>query len=275
MIEHDCLNAMRSFLATHLADPPANLGCIEPAAANDLPAVVLSLERVQRLGAGLGERTSTITDGTLPWTATIDLANPVLPEEPSFQLLSANRLELILPHGGLVGADAGLHPLGPADLTVTVAGSPRTVVEGAPAPDQVRCDPLPGRLTFGSPLPATGKVVVSYFLGQWEQRVGRLSGALRLVVRTESGPATESLSERIILALEQAMQRGRSGALPGLHRLSIAELGAVGRPDPLLGNARSRALLFDFEFESIVNRPESSGGIIQRIPVTTSLNPGA
>jgi len=270
MIEQDCLNTLRSFLAAELSATPANFGSTEPASADDLPAVVLSLERAQRLGSGLGERTTTITDGALACVATIDLANPFLPEEPTFRLISDTRLQLVLPHGGLVGADAGLHPLGPADLTVTVADASRTVVDAAPAADQVRCDPQVGRLVFGAPLPATGNVVARYFIGQWEQRVGRVAGALRLNVRADSAAGTETLSEGVIRALE----RGRSGALPGLHRITLAEFGAVGRPDTQLGNARSRTLLFEFEFESILNRPDSSGGIIQRIPVTTNLSPG-
>lgn len=203
MIEQDCLNAMRSFLATELAATPANFGSAEPTSTADLPAVTMSLERVQRLGSGLGERTTTITHGALPCTASINLANPFLPEDPTFPLLNASRLQLILPHGGLVGADAVSHPLGPTDLSVTVAGTPRTVVNAAPAADQVRSDPQVGLLTFGAPLPATGTVVARYFVGQWEQRIGRVAGALRLVVRADSTAATQTLSERILDALDR------------------------------------------------------------------------
>lgn len=199
MIKADFLNAMRSFLATELAATPANFGSAEPTSTADLPAVTMSLERVQRLGSGLGERTTTITHGALPCTASINLANPFLPEDPTFPLLNASRLQLILPHGGLVGADAVSHPLGPTDLSSpSPAPHAPSSMPHRPA-DQVRSNPQVGLLTFqGAPLPATGTVVARYFVGQWEQRIGRVAGALRLVVRADSTAATQTLSERIL-----------------------------------------------------------------------------
>ena len=267
MIEQDCLLTMRTFLAPRLPQPQANLGSVEPVAATDLPALVLSLERSQRLGSGLGDRNAPIRDGALPCTSTIDLANPVLPDDPTVRLLRDDRLELTLPHGGLVRADTTAGTLGPADLTVTVAGSPRSVVATPPAAGEVRCDPTIGSLVFGAPLPLAGNVVVTYFVGQWEQRTARIAGSLRVAVRTASATDTESLSTAVL----QTMERGRLGALPGLHRLSLVELGAIGRPDAQFGNSRTRTLLFDFELEITINQPESSGGIIRRIPVTTFL----
>ncbi len=91
--------------------------------------------------------------------ATIDLANPVLPEEPDFVLLDATRRVLILPHGGLVrqdGSDPGDAPLAAADITVLVAGAPRTVVTAPPAAGEVRADPRVGTLTFGDALAGGG-----------------------------------------------------------------------------------------------------------------------
>ncbi|MBL9129498.1 MAG: hypothetical protein JNL97_17740, partial [Verrucomicrobiales bacterium] len=99
------------------------------------------------------------------------------------------------------------------------------------------------------------------------QRTARIAGSLRIAVRTASAADTESLSTDVL----RTMERGRLGDLPGLHRLSLAELGAVGRPDAQLANSRARNLVFDFELEITINQPESSGGIIRRIPVTTFL----
>jgi hypothetical protein len=267
MVERTFLNAMISFLAANLAPAPSLLGVAEPAATGDLPAVVLSLSKLKRQPSGLGGRSQLITAGALPWSATIDLAHPVLPEEPTFSLLSPDRRELVLPHGGLVRADGSAGPLNAGSFSVTVAGQARTLVAGAPGPNEVSCDPLVGRLIFGAPLPNAGQVVANYLLGQWEQRVARLEGTLQIRVVAASAAAVETLSD----SLNSAFAAGGS---PGLERVALTELESIGRPDTTLNNARSRTLAFEFEYEAVINRPESSGGIIQRIPVTTLLGSG-
>jgi hypothetical protein len=264
MVERTFLDAMRSFLAAHLSPVPTTLGIAEPAETGDLPAVVLSLEKLKRQASGLGQRSALITDGVLPWTATIDLANPFLPEDPTFSLLSPDRRELVLPHGGLVRTDGSTGPLNVGSLSLTVAGQPRTLVSEEPEPNEVMCEPLVGRLVFGAPLPATGKVVAHYILGQWEQRVARLEGTLRVRVVAETAAAAEALGDGVITAL--------TGDRPaGLERIGLTDLESIERPDAALDNARARAMTFEFEYEAVINRPESSGGIIQRIPVTTLL----
>jgi hypothetical protein len=267
MVERSFLNAIRAFLAGNLSPVPTTLGIAEPAQATDLPAVVLSLEKLKRQPSGLGERSALITDGVLPWSATIDLADPVLPEEPTFSLISPDRRELVLPHGGLVRADGSAGPLNAASFSVTVAGQPRTLVVGVPEPNEVHCDPLIGRLIFGSPLPIDGHVVANYNLGQWEQRVARMEGTLRVRVAAATAAAAETLGDAVITALTE-------GGPEGLERIALTDLESIGRPDAALNNARSRAMTFEFEYEMVINRPESSGGIIQRIPVTTLLGSG-
>ncbi len=268
MVERAFLNAVTAFLAGNLPAVPASLGSAQPSAANELPAVVLSLEKLSRPGSGLGERTSLITDEALPWTATIDLANPVLPEEPAFSLISQDRRELVLPHGGLVRADASSGPLSAADFSVTVAGEPRTLVAGPPGANEVQVAPLVGRMVFGAALPQQDNVVANYFLGQWEQRVARLEGLLRVGVVATAAAVAESLSDDVIAVFTEKR-------LAGLERISLFTLESIGRPDATLNNARSRAMTFEFEYEAVINRPDSSGGIIQRIPVTTLLGNGA
>jgi hypothetical protein len=270
MTETEFLNTIADFLRTDakLSPAPALIDIAEPVLNTDLPAVVLSLDTVQRLGSGLGERSAMITDGALPWTATIDLANPVLPEEPSFVLLSPDRRQLILPHGGLRQVDGSGGPLGAADLSVTVAGAARTVVGTPPAADEVRAEPTVGLLVFGSPLPATGKVIANYVLGQWERRVTEIAGVLHIDVRAASVGTVADLSAAVIAALMQAP----GTAVRGLRRIAVTELSSIGLPDALRANSRGRTVLFDFLYEHEVNRPDSSGGIIERIPITSRLN---
>ncbi len=248
----------------------ARVGIAEPVNALDLPAVVLSLDSVQRLGSGLGERSLLITNGALQWTSTIDLANPGLPEEPSFALFTSERpRELILPHGGLRQADGGEGPLGPADLTVLVNGVARTVVTGTPASaNEVRPDPAIGLLLFGSDLAATDVVVATYFIGQWERRVTQIGGVLRADVRAAAIGDVIAVSGAVFAALAEAAQP----AIKGLRKISLTSLTSVGLPDPQRADSRGRTALYAFDYEHEVNRPDSSGGIIRRVDIDTVLN---
>jgi len=267
MAETEFLAAIADYLKNRagLAPAPQTIGVAEPVQGTDLPAVVLSLDSVQRLGSGLGERSALVTDGALPWTVTIDLANPVLPEEPTFRLLSDDKTQLILPHGGLRQLEGAEGPLGPSDLQVTVAGTPITVVNTPPGAGEVRADPAIGLLTFGSALPATGDVVVSYVLGQWERRVTQIAGVMRVDVRAASVTAAAELSAAVVSALSQATH----ATIKGLRKISVTSLSSVGLPDAQRADSRGRVALFSFDYEHEVNRPESSGGVIQRIPITS------
>jgi hypothetical protein len=60
---------------------------------------------------------------------------------------------------------------------------------------------------------------------------------------------------------------------PGTERLTLVELQSIERTDATL-KARSRVMEFGFEYEQVINRPDSSGGIIQQIPLTMSLGNG-
>jgi hypothetical protein len=224
---------------------------------------VLSLQNLLRPGSGLGEHSAVITGGALATQATIDLANPVLADDPTVALLSGDRLTLTLPHGGLVHADGTTGALTGADLVVTVDADNRPVVTGTPTGKEVSADPLIGRLVFATPLAGTGQVIARYFLGTWEQRVVRLSGRLRVVVWGGTAAAATDLSASVIAALDRAPRSG----LQGLQQFSLEELGTVASPSPTFPTARARALAFAFEFEEEVDVPESSGGLIQRIPI--------
>jgi len=263
------LTAVGTYLAgAGLTPAPATIGIAEPIRKADLPAIVLSLQDTDNAGTGVGERTTLITDGVLPWQATIDLANPVLPEEPTFRLLNDARTILTLPHGGLVRQDGSTGPLTAADLSVTVGGTNRPVVTGPPAGDEVRADPQVGQLTFATPLPGTGTVEALYLLGQWEQRLGRLAGTLRVDVCSATADTLAILSAGVVDALLDARARQE---IRRLHHLDLAALSSIGALEVPL-NLRRRSAQFHFAFELEINRPDSSGGIIQRIPITTRLS---
>lgn len=262
------IDTLASYLQAQPALAAAQVGAAEPVAAADLPAVVLWLPEVHRLGAGLGEGATLIEGGALPVQATVDLANPVLPAEPTFRLLSEDRLTLVLPHGGWVKADATTGALAGADLQVSVAGVARTVVNAAPGAGEVQPDAAVGTLRFGAALPAAGLVQANYFLGQWERRVTPIAGSLRIDVRAADAAEVQALSQAALDALDPA-----SGAvLPrGLRKAVLGAVSAVGAPVPTLAGARGRELSFTFEYEHEVNQPDSSGGVIGRITVLTRL----
>ncbi len=266
------IDALAAHLASAgLAPAPVLLGAAEPAALAELPAVVLSLPEVHRLGAGLGERAALVTGGALVVTARIDLANPVLPEEPLFRLLSADRRTLILPHGGWVKADGTEGPLSGADLQVSVAAAPRTVVNAAPAAGQVQPTALVGTLLFGEALPPTGTVVATYRIGQWERRSTPIAGTLRIAVHAASAATAATLSAAVADVLDAT-----SRPLPtGLRKVALTQVSATSavraEDDAVMAGSRQRWLQATFEYEHIVDRPDSSGGVIQSVPIRTRL----
>ncbi|MCP4600673.1 MAG: hypothetical protein GY847_09105 [Proteobacteria bacterium] len=263
------VGAVEAYLESiSLIPAPASVGDLEPSIPGDLPAVVLSLEALTQKSSGLGHRTMTITGGALEWSATIDLANPVLPAEPSFNLLSPDRKVLTLPHGGLVQRSGDIGGLSGTDLEVTVASISRTVVPIDPSGDEVAAEPMVGQLTFATALPATGDVEVSYFLGSWEQKVVRLSGVLRVDVWAADVNSVRTLGA----AVSEAMLDER--AKSQIERLLVVDssaLGSISPPSADHANARCQSLRFAFTFDCEINEPDSSGGIIQEVPAVTNL----
>jgi hypothetical protein len=263
--------ALLATLANYLGQPglllpaAALLGVAEPTVVGELPALVMALPELRRMSAGLGERAAAMT-GALAVTARIDLTNPVLPGEPGLNLLSADRRTLVLPHGGWVCADGLNAALAGTDLQVSVAGVASTVVNAAPGAGQVRPDAPVGTLLFGTPLPAVGTVVATYFVGQWERRTTPIAGRLHLGVRAALAADAVALSDALIDAMAD------TPALPaGLHKVALLSVSAVGAPQLVLANSRSRELTYSFEFDHVIDRADSSGGVIRQIPITTQL----
>jgi hypothetical protein len=240
-------------------------------AALDLPALVLSLEQALRPSVGLGDQGATIRNGALAWSADIDLASPYLPDDPNhtFSLVSGDRLKLTLPHGGLVHHDGTTDtPLTGADLAVTVAGANRPVVSTAPTGLQVQPDPLTGILTFATALPPGGTVHATYFLGQWERRVERLNGVLRMDVVAANVADAQAVADGVLDALlDPAAKQG----IPRLMAITLQSLTSIGPPETAAANGRRRQARLEFKFEHDVDRPESAGGVIQQIPLTANV----
>jgi|HubBroStandDraft_3_1064219.scaffolds.fasta_scaffold01920_2 hypothetical protein len=264
------LAGVTAYLQAEPLDPaPATVGFVEPDGPGALPAVVLSLEASAAAGNGLGERSALVT-GALPWQVVFDLASPPLAGDPPL-VLDPTRTVLVLPHGGLVRRDARTGALGAADLTVKVAGAAVPLAAAPPGAGAVAVDPAVGRLVFGTPLPAAGTVEASYFLGQWEQRVARISGLLRADLCAAGADEAGKLSAAVLDAL--LAPRART-AIPGLIAIGVRSLGSIGTLEPAVA-LRRRTVRLSFVFESEINRPDSSGGVIARIPITTTLGPPA
>jgi hypothetical protein len=266
MIERAFLEALRGYLSApnRLTPQPQLVGVAEPATVQELPAVVLSLTNLERLGRGLGER-STLMVGQLPRTVVIDLANPVLPGDSSFRLLSADRKTLSLPHGGLVRLDGTTGEARPEDIQVAVAGQVQTLVTDNPGANEFQADLVSGRLVFGFALPAQGNVEASYFIGQWERRLLRARGDLDAVVLDASVDGARNLSDSLLTAVETA-----PAGIPGLIAFFVAEVGVVALLKDSVA-ARRRLVRFRFEYEFEIDVPDTSGGIIREIPVTAVL----
>jgi hypothetical protein len=263
------LDAVRTYLAgpAGLSPAPGTVGFATPVQGNTLPLLALSLGTVERLDIGLGGGTTEISEGALMVTSTIDLANPVLPEPDRFDLLDATRRILILPHGGLIRADAVADVPGPDDITVTVAGAPRTLVAQNPGPTQYTMDPQIGVLTFGAALPPTGNLVAIYHLGIWQRSTTLIRGDLDLGTWDTDLVRLANLSGAAV----RALLGGAGGSLPGLQKLNVTSLGEVAAPQVGEPRARERRASFSFQYEHIVDAPVSSGRIIRRIPVTSRL----
>ena len=257
MAERALLAALKAHLeGAGLVPAPAGVGPAEPEAATDLPALVLSLESAERAGGGLGETVAPVS-GALPWRAEIDLADPVLPGDPPLRLLDDARRVLVLPHGGLVRADGTEGEMAEGDLVVTLNGGPR----------KHTADPTTGTVTFATALPPAGRVEASYFVGQWERRVRRLAGSLRVDACAASAADTAALSEAALDALDG--ERVRRG-VPRMLAWGVAGVSSIGAAEQGSG-ARRRTLRFTFVYEHVVDRPESSGGVIRSIPITAHL----
>jgi hypothetical protein len=132
----------------------------------------------------------------------------------------------------------------------------------------VACDPLVGRLTFGDDLPLIGIVEVHYNVGRWERRTETIDGDLRIDVCAGGAADAVALSDAVVVALlAPAAERDVSRLL----RMEVAAVGSIGAAEQAAAGARRRILRFGFRYERLIDRADSSGGIIQRVPTITRL----
>jgi hypothetical protein len=270
------LDAVAGFLgAAGLTPAPVLLGVAEPSKSGDLPSVILSIERCQREGTGVGgKRATERRHGVLPRTATIDLANPRLPDDPKFSLIDDTRTQLILPHGGLVRADGSAGTLTGADLgvTITAGGPPSTpaIVAGPPGAGQVQPSAHTGVLVFGTALPPTGTITVTYNLGAWEQELIRIAGTMRVDVCAAPADQTRALSDQVATRLLDDPARAAIHRLYAIHLSALSSIAVVAGDPP---GASRRSARFEFRFEHEINTPESSGRAIDKVEVEAHLFP--
>lgn len=258
------INQLEDYLAAvSLMPAPLSVGIIEPAGDTDLPALVLSLTALNAQIPGLGEPGEIINQGALPWSTTIDLANPVLADDPTVLLLSADRQTLQLPHGALVANDGSPLLLGSPDLQINLDGNPLTVVNGLPPSGQLTANPDTGQLLFGSPLPAAGQLTANYFIGRWQRQLERLSGQLDITVIAASSGDCRDLSNNLLDALHP-----HQATIPGVLPLQIQAAGSVTSA----GTSHLRQLRWAFDYLHTTDRPESAGGVIRQLHLTSQLD---
>ncbi len=252
------LDDVLAAIGTQLMPAPALIGGAEPVTAGDLPAVVLSLSEMATGHGGLGAQVGGPLTGALPTTQTVDLADPQLDlPGASVTLLSADRRTLLLPVGGLVRADGTTTPPWSAqDISVSVAGAPvLSVVMTAPGAGEVQLVPA-GRLVFPAPLPATGKVIVSYYVGIWALQLVRYQALLEVEVLAADPAAVDQLSRQLDLAL--------GGPPAQLLTVTPVAWGPIAPPDGQRADARSRVLSYRIDYERIDPvLPPASGPIVQ------------
>jgi hypothetical protein len=256
-------DALSGYLTSAIAPAPALVGATYPAAAKDLPAVVVSLTGVQQRMQGVGRLPAESASGALPVTTTVNLADPVatLPDA-IVPLLSGDRLTLTLPHGPLVAAD-GTTTFGAGDPHVTLGPKTFNVVASAPKANDVQPDPDLGVLHFGAPLPATGNLIVAYFVGVWEVRTERYQGILQVEAFATDVHGVDTLSRSV----EAAFLAPAGVDLTGLAQIAPTSWQAIEEAGPNRAHARSRTLGFSFDYELIEPHLAADGGLISTISV--------
>jgi hypothetical protein len=257
------IQQMQGYLSAHASLSSATVGVALPIAITDLPAIALSLDKLHIPSIGLGQHTE-IVSGALAVQTTIDLSDPLLNDGSGLSLLSPDRFMATLLHGGLVDSEGSSTPLETADIQVDIDGNPLTLNQNTPGTGEFSVSVLDGQLTFASPLPASGTLTASYLIGQWQRIVEQLSGELSTLVVGSSSAISETLSNSLINVVRAAHQN-----ITGLRELNLSQLSAVNAFDMGATPVRQRVLTWRFTFEHIVNQPESSGGIIQRIILRT------
>jgi len=250
----------------------ASVGGAEPSSAGELPTVSLSADSIVVSLAGIGARPAPSRTGALAIDRSIDLADPsvLFPDGSSAELLSADRRRMYLPFGPAVHADGTeAVTLAPGDIDVVVDGTPRDVVETTPAGDEVLASAATGELVFATPLPVTGTLEVSYFVGEWEVRADRFQGELVVDVHDGDSAVLDAISRQVVDVLVPAS----AGGPRELTSITPLHYGPIEPREAARGNARRRRLVyrFDAEIEDVVL--QGGGGPIRIVDVASVYGP--
>lgn len=268
------IDALIAYLGSEVPTPLTELGGVRPTDALQLPAVVLSVGSARARLAGIGNmpRVLAATDGgtALPVSSTIDLADPVLRfTDDSVELLSSDRRVLQMPHSPLVTQSGGEPPIPASDLTISVAGAPISLVTGTPTAGEASVQPAAATLTFGEPLPPTGELALTYYIGRWDVRARRFDGELTLEVVAATAAEVDGISREVAAVLEPE----RATAVTGVLRLSPLSWGAVGPVSAGLPTALSQALRYRVEYEHQEPIIPTGGGLIATVAVDSTFGP--
>lgn len=259
-------DALSAYLESAISPAPALVGATYPTAADDLPAVVVSVSEVEQRLRGVGKLPAPSEVGALQVTTTVDLANPVATfPDATVLLLSIDRLTLTLPHGPLVAAD-GTTTFGAGDPHVTVGATTFNVVSGAPGAGDVQPDPDLGVLHFGAALPATGTLTAVYFVGEWEVRTERYQGVLLVEAFATDADGVDALSRSI----ETALLDPSGASVAGLNQIDPTSWQAIAEAGVDRGHARGRALGFAFDYELVEPQIGAGGGLISTVSVNST-----
>lgn len=252
-----------------ISPAPAIAGIGTPTAASELPAVVVSAVDIEERLTGIGSRPAPSRRGALAIDDDFDLTDPVavFADGSEVALVSLDRATFFLPFGPAVSSDGiELVTLGSADITVAIDSVAQTIVSGDPAAGEVRANAQLGTLDFGTPLPATGQLNVSWFLGEWEVTVHRFQGTLAVDVYA----ATVAEINTISRAIETILIPEALGGISGLQSASPRFFGPVGSPQEAVGSGRLRRI--EFKVDAEIEDPVllGGGGLISRVDVDST-----
>lgn len=244
--------------------PPVD--ALAPGAPGDVPRITVSIEGAVPAVRGLGEVPGPPQTGALRVETSVDLADPrIHPGGETVELLSGDRRTLQLPHGAVVRADGtDTPPYATADLTVRLGATTFTpVTAGAPSATQVLLDVGSGELRFADPLPATGSVLLGYFVGLWEITVERFAAAMYLDI-AHAVPAEHAA---LTVAVEAALGREHWPATAGMRQIQPVALSAATPIAGLPAGTRTRRLTYAIDVERITPVIRTSGGPIAAVAV--------
>lgn len=262
-------SAIADYLAPRLNPPMLSIGGGLPRLAAEVPAIAMSMEDVTETGAGLGADATSVMQGALSITSSIDLADPVLrfPHE-TVDLVSGDRMSLTVPHGPLVNANGGPDgPLAAEDIAVEIDGAPLTLAAASPAAGEFAIDRNSGLIVVADPLPAAGEFKAGYFVGRWEVKTVRLSGTLHLDLFIRTNASVEDLTGQLFGLFA-------NHAVPGLKKINVTAMTTIDVPERPTGNTRTRRISFDFNFEHATPRIPTGGGVISTVDFTSQLKNG-